>query len=247
MRTILKAILAAAASAVAIFPALATTVQPIVFDLNSVGNGTSHTITVENTNSDRLPIEIRVNSLAFNDEGVRVEGPSKDLAVFPAQAVIEAGRTQTFRVQWAGGPIDRSKSYYVTVVQAPVTLPQNESAIQVLYNFQVLVSVMPPRAKANLTIESASIGRDADGNPAPVVVIHNDSAAHAYLSRGTINLVERDAQGKSIFERTLGPSDIQQTIGYGLVGPGQRRSLVLPISLPSGSGSLEARFLPATR
>ena len=76
---------------------------------------------------------------------------------------------------------------------------------------------------------------------------HNDSAAHAYLSRGTLSLVERDAQGKTVFERTLAPSEIQQAIGYGLVGPGQRRSLVLPIGLPSGSGSLEARFVPATR
>ena len=84
---------------------------------------------------------------------MRVAGPSSDLAVFPAQAVIEPGRTQTFRVQWAGGPIDRGKSYYVTVAQAPVTLPAGQSAIQVLYNFQVLVSVAPPQAQANLTVE----------------------------------------------------------------------------------------------
>jgi len=131
--------------------------------------------------------------------------------------------------------------------QAPVTPPAGQSAIQVLYNFQVLVSVAPPRGQANLMVESASIGRDADGNPAPVLVVHNDSATHAYVSRGTLSLVERDASGAAIFERTLAPSEIQQTIGYGLVGPGQRRSLVLPVSLPSGTGSLEARFLPATR
>ena len=158
--------------------------QPIVIDLNATGSGTSRTITVENTNASRLPVEIRVESLAFGDDGVTVEGPSSDLAVFPAQAVIEPGRTQTFRVQWAGGALERSKSYYVTVAQAPVTLPAGQSAIQVLYNFQVLVSVAPPRAQANLRVESASIGRDADGNPAPVVVVHNDSATHAYVSRG---------------------------------------------------------------
>ena len=148
MRTIWKTMLAvAAASAVAISSAPATTVQPIVIDLNAVGNGTSRTITVENTNASRLPVEIRVESLAFQDDGVRVAGPSSDLAVFPAQAVIEPGRTQTFRVQWAGGPLDRGKSYYVTVAQAPVTLPAGQSAIQVLYNFQVLVSVAPPQAQ----------------------------------------------------------------------------------------------------
>jgi fimbrial chaperone protein len=248
MRTVLKTMLAAAAAgALAISSAPATTVQPIVIDLNAAGQGTSRTITVENTNASPLPVEIRIESLSFGDDGVSVEGPSTDLRVFPAQAVIEPGRTQTFRVQWAGGAIERGKSYYVTVAQAPVTLPAGQSAIQVLYNFQVLVSVAPPRAQANLRVESASVGRDADGNPAPVVVVHNDSAAHAYVSRGTLSLVGRDAAGQTVFERTLAPSEIQQTIGYGLVGPGQRRSLTLPISLPAGSGSLEARFLPATR
>jgi P pilus assembly chaperone PapD len=248
VRTILKTMLAvAAASAVVFTPALATTVQPIVIDLSPSGNGMSQTITVENTNADRLPVEIRVESLAFGDDGVTVEAPSGDLTVFPAQAVIEPGRTQTFRVQWAGGALERSRSYYVTVAQAPVSLPEGETAIQVLYNFQVLVSVAPAQARANLQVESASVGRDADGNPAPLVVVRNDSAAHAYQSQGTLTLVARNAQGTVTFERTLTPADVQQSIGYGLVGPGQRRSLVLPISLPAGSGSLEARFLPATR
>lgn len=248
MRTILKTMLAfTAASAVVLTPALATTVQPIVIDLNATGSGMSQTITVENTNADRLPVEIRIESLAFGDDGVTAEGPSGDLSVFPVQAVIEPGRTQTFRVQWAGGALERSKSYYVTVAQAPVTLPQGASAIQVLYNFQVLVSVAPSQARPNLQVESASVGLGADGNPAPVIVVSNDSAAHAYVSQGTLSVVARNAQGGITFERTLSPADIQQSIGYGLVGPGQRRSLILPISLPAGSGSVEARFLPATR
>jgi P pilus assembly chaperone PapD len=248
MRTIWKRMLVfAAASAVAITSASSTTVQPIVIDLNATGSGTSRSITVENTNASRLPVEIRVESLAFGEDGVSIEGPSRDLAVFPAQAVIGPGRTQTFRVRWAGGRLDRSKSYYVTVAQAPVTLPRGESAIQVLYTFQVLVSVAPARARANLLVESASIGSDAEGNPAPVVVVRNDSVTHAYVSQRSLSLVSRDGQGRAVFERTLAPSEIQQTIGYGLVGPGQRRSLVLPVRLPSGSGSLEARFLPAPR
>ena len=49
-------------------------------------DGTSRTITVENTNAGQLPVEIRVESLAFGEDGVEVAGPSRDLAVFPAQA-----------------------------------------------------------------------------------------------------------------------------------------------------------------
>lgn len=248
MRTIWKTMLAiAAVSAVPIAPASATTVQPIVIDLNVVGSGTSRTITVENTNAAPLPVEIRVESLVFGNDGVRVEGPSRDLMVFPAQAVIGAGRTQAFRVQWAGGPIERGKSFYVTVAQAPVTLPKGDSTLQVLYNFQVLVSVAPPRVQPKLLIDSASIGTGTDGKPAPVIVVFNDSPTHAYVSRGTLSLVARDAAGKTMLERTLSPSEIQQMIGYALIGPGQRRSLILPISLPSGSGAVEAKFIPAAR
>lgn len=237
-----------AAAAMALSPsALATTVQPIVIDIDLAGNARSQSITVENTNADRLPVEIRVEELAFTEDGVRVAGPSRDLAVFPAQAVIPAGRTQTFRVRWAGGALQRGKSYYVTVAQAPVTLPQGQSAIQVLYNFQVLVSVSPARTRPNLRVESASIGQDASGNPAPVIVVSNDAAAHGYVSRQSLSVVGRDASGRTVFEQTFAPSELQQSIGFGLVGPGQRRSLVLPVSLPAGSGSVEARFLPAAR
>jgi fimbrial chaperone protein len=245
MSSISKALLAvAAASMIAGAPASAMTVQPIVIDLNPAGRGASRTITVENTNADRLPVELKIESLSFADDGLKVEGPSKDLAVFPAQAVIGAGRTQAFRLQWVGGPIDSSRSYYVTVGQAPVTLPQGNSAIQVLYNFRVLVSVSPSRGSASLRVESASIGKGEDGKPAPVIVVHNDSSAHGYVSRNTLSVTERDAQGKPSFQRTYTPAEIQQMIGYGLIGPGQRRSLILPISLPSESGSVEAKFLP---
>src|SRR4051812_8879095 len=118
MRKAWKYMAGIAAAGMALAPsALATTVQPVVIDISVAGNGRSQSITVENTNADRLPVEIRVEELAFTEDGVRVVGPSRDLTVFPAQAVIQPGRTQSFRVQWAGGAVDRSKSYYVTVAQ----------------------------------------------------------------------------------------------------------------------------------
>jgi P pilus assembly chaperone PapD len=226
----------------------ATAVHPVVVDLNVTGNGASQTINVENTGATPLPVEIVVEELAFDESGARATARSSDLRIFPTQAVIQAGRSQAFRVQWAGDPaLARGKSYYVTVAQVPVQLPQGQSAIQVLYNFQVLVSVAPNNAQPNLRVESASIGRDPQNEPVPVIMVSNDSATHAYLSRGTLSLVVRDAQGHTAFQRTLSPSDLQQSVGFGLVAPGQRRSVMLPITLPSGAGSLEARFLPASR
>ena len=228
--------------------AAATTIQPMVIDLTPTGRNASRTITVDNTSGAPLPVEIRVEEIAFDDSGATVAGRSDDLRVFPLQAVIPPGQSQAFRVQWAGNPaVDRGKSYYVTVAQVPVDLPSGQSGIQLLYNFQVLVSIAPPRVRPNLRIESASVGRDAEGGPAPVIVVRNDSATQAYLSRGELALTSRDANGQVLFQRTISPAELQETLGFGLVAPGQRRSMTLPISLPAGAGSLEARFIPASR
>lgn len=247
-RKVMSLALLGAALTAMFAPAVATTVQPVIVDLTTSGSRTAQTINVENTSSEPLPVEIRIEEIAFDENGARPAGSATDIRVFPLQAVIPPGQSQAFRVQYAGdAALDRGKSYYVTVAQVPIALPQGQSGIQVLYNFQVLVSVAPARVRPNLRVESASIGRDAGGAPAPVITVSNDSAAHGYLSQGSLSLTGRDAQGRVLYRRTLGPSDLQQTVGFGLVAPGQRRTMTLPVSLPAESGTLEARFLPARR
>jgi fimbrial chaperone protein len=180
-----------------------------------------------------------------------VKGTGKDpgdLLVFPPQALIQAGQTQTFRIQWVGDPeIKRSKHYYVTVAQLPVQLPQGQSAIQILYNFQVLVSVSPQGIKPNITIVSAAIGRNSAGKPVPVLTVTNDSAAHGYLSRGRLQITEKDASGHQVFSKVIPGPEVQQTIGFGLIASGQTRKIQVPIILPVEGGTLEATFTPDRR
>jgi fimbrial chaperone protein len=141
----------------------------------------------------------------------------------------------------------RSRHFYVTVAQLPVQLPEGQSAIQILYNFQVLVSVTPAGAHPNLTITSASVGHNAEGRPIPVITLSNNSTAHGYLSQGRLRIVEKDADGREIFRRTIPGPEIQQTIGFGLVGAGQTRRVAIPIELPSEGGTVEAQFTPEGR
>lgn len=224
----------------------AMTVQPVVLDLSTAGRGMSQVVTVENTFTNPLPVEMRVEGLTFDENGAHGDGKDPgDLLVFPPQALIQPGQTQTFRVQYVGDPaLPKSKHYYVTVAQLPVKLPQGQSAIQILYDFQVLVSVAPPGAKPDLHITGATIGKDAKGEPVPVITITNNSNAHGYLSHGHLRIVEKDASGKQIFTRTMPGPEIQQTIGFGLVTAGQTRKVVVPIVLPSDGGEVEAQFTP---
>lgn len=220
------------------------TVQPVVVDLQMSGRGMSQVVTVENTFATPLPVELKVQELELTPEGVRQTGKDPgDLLVFPPQAMIEPGQTQTFRVQYVGDPaLARSKHYYITVAQLPVKLPEGQSAIQILYNFQVLVSIAPNGVQPKIAVTGANVGRNAEGKPIPIVSVQNDSPAHGYLSNGRLRIVEKDASGAQVFSRTLSGSEIQQTMGFGLIGGGQARSVAVPVELPSGDGTVEATF-----
>ncbi len=224
----------------------AETVQPVVVDLSSTGSGMSQTITVENTFTQPLPVELRVEELTFDQTGLHGTGKdSGDLLIFPPQAIIQPGQTQSFRVQYIGDPaLARSKHYYVTVAQLPVQLPQGQSAIQILYNFQVLVSVKPAGAKPELKIAKSEVALDEKGQAIAAITMTNDSPAHGYLSKGRLRIVERDRSGKEVFRRTLAGPEIQQTVGFGLVGAGQTRRLLIPIQLPTSEGTIDAQFTP---
>jgi len=227
----------------------AMTVQPVVIDLQTAGRGMTQVITVQNTSMDPLPVELTIDQLAVGPDGMTVTGKDPgDLLVFPKGALIQPGRTQAFRVQYVGEPaLAGSKHFYMTVAQLPVEMPGVNRGIQVLYNFQILVSVGPQGVKPALKVVSAEVGRDQAGHPAPVITLSNDSAAYGYLSRGKLLIVERDTSGREVYRRTIPGPEIQQTIGYGLVTGGQTRRLVLPVTLPAEGGTVEARFTPERR
>ena len=224
--------------------AQAMTVQPVVIDMQTAGRQMSSVITVENTFATPLPVELSVQELELTPDGVKQTGVDPgDLMIFPPQALIEPGQTQTFRLQYVGDPaLAKSKHYYITVAQLPVKLPEGQSAIQILYNFQVLVSVAPAGIKPQITVQSATVGKNAAGKPIPVLTVANDSTAHGYLANGRLRIVEKDAAGKQLLTKSLSGAEIQQSMGFGLIGGGQVRKVSIPVELPSAEGSVEASF-----
>lgn len=226
--------------------ASAMTVQPVVIDLTPSGRQMSQIVTVQNTFTTPLPVELRVEDLKVGNNGLVGTGKdSGDLLVFPPQAIIQPNQTQTFRIQYVGNPsLAKSKHYYVTIAQLPVKLPAGKSAIQILYNFRVLVSVAPLGSKPNLQVKSAEIGTNKDGKPIPVITVYDDSPAYGYLSRGTLEITQKDAAGHQIFDQTVTGPELQQIIGFGLVSSGETRRISVPIVLPAAGGTLEVKFTP---
>ncbi len=230
-------------------PADAMTVQPVIIDLTPGGRQGTALISVENTGDQPLPVELRIAEATLSQTGVSVsDKPSDDLLVFPPQTIIAPGATQSFRVQFIGDPaLERSRHYYITVAQLPVQLPEGTSAIQIVYNFNVIVSVAAPGQRAAISAVSAEIAKTDDGKPVAAFTVSNSGLNYDYLINGRLRFVQRDAAGKEIFRRTLNGQEIQQTIGFGLVGPEVTRRIVTSIELPSAEGSLNVEFTPETR
>jgi fimbrial chaperone protein len=226
--------------------AVAMTVEPVVINLGAAGRNASQVVRVQNTFTTPLTVELRVEELSLDSNGVRSTGKDTgDLVVFPPQRAIQPGQTQSFRIQYVGDPaLARSKHYYVTIAQLPVRAQTGQSSIQVLYNFQVLVSVSPDGAKPALKVESAEVATNEAGKPVAALTVTNAAAAHGYFSEGQLRLVQRDASGKEVFRKTYSAPEMQQMIGFGLIGAGHTRRLIVPVELPTNGGRLEAEYKP---
>jgi fimbrial chaperone protein len=221
--------------------AQAVTVSPVVVDMQSSGRGVVSNLTVDNNGVAPLPVEIRVQALDFDEQGVKAtDKDTGELLVVPPQALIQPGQTQSFRLQWVGEPaLQQSRHFYVTVAQLPVELPQGQSAVQIVYNFQVLASVSSPASKPALTIQSAAIG-DNGGKPAPVITVNNSGGAYGYVSNYRLKIVQLDSAGKELFTKNYSGPEFQQAVGYGLVAAGHSRKILVPVDLPSRTGTVQA-------
>lgn len=232
-------LLAVAVTTLAALPATALNVQPAIIDLVASGRRSSALVTLQNTFTMAVPVELSAQRVELVDSEFRpVEGEVEDLLIFPAQTVVEPGQSQAFRIQWVGDPEPAgSRHYYVSVAQLPVPLPENENAIQVLYNFRVLVSVSGASATPALEVRSAAI-ESRDGKHAPVLDVHNAGTAHGYVGRGRMTIVQRAASGEEVFRQSYEADEIQRVMGLGLIPSGATRRLRLNVDLPRGDGEV---------
>lgn len=238
-------LMAAAMMAALPVAAQATTVSPVMVDLQSGGRRVVANVSVNNTGANSLPVEIVVTKLKATATGFeQTKDNADDLLVVPPMALIAPGQTQTFRVQWIGdADIADSNHYYVGINQVPVKLPEGKSAVQVVYNFQVLTSVSSPLRKPALVVKSAVPAKTQEGKPAASVTIENTGAAHDYLSQHRIRIAQAAAGGQPAFEKIISGSEFQQAVGYGLIASHSTRTVLIPLSLPSETAAVSASLL----
>lgn len=174
--------------------------------------------------------------MEMDESGKSATKPAgEEFLLFPPQALIPPGATQSFRVQWVGDPqIKASQSYIFSVNQVPVKMPKGTSGVQVVFNFATIVNVAPASGRSGLDLVSAGIGKDDKGKSRPALTVKNPGNAHAKLTDATITL-----SGGS-WSQTLRPEQMRQTMGVGLIKPGKTRRFLLLVDVPAGVGQLTA-------
>lgn len=230
-------------------PVQATTVEPVILDLTPLGSRMSGVVTVSNTSTTDLPVEVSAAVADIGPNGlVASNREAEELLLFPPQATVPPGRTQSFRVQWVGEPdITGSRHFFVKVAQLPVKLPEGQSGVQLLYNFQVIVNVGPEAARPDIKATGAKPVRSADGKLRLVLDLQNSGANYGYFSDGTLRFVARDTSGNELVRDTLDSGELRNLVGFGLVAAEQTRNFVTPIELPASTNTIDVEYAPASR
>ncbi|WP_051328964.1 fimbrial biogenesis chaperone [Geminicoccus roseus] len=218
-------------------PAAAMTVWPTVIDLTSLGRDSRAQINVVSDEATAFPVEVWVESLTIAEDGSQsFADASGDFVIFPPQAIIQPGATQIFRIQWAGDPaLAQSRSYAVRIEQVPVRPSDAGTSVQLVYSFAVIVNVASPQSQPALVVVEAAPVREG-GKAALSVLLENKGDRYAYLSRGGLSV---SGNGWST---TIGPEELGQLIGMGLVQPGARRRFSIAAEIPTGVRSVTAEL-----
>jgi len=216
--------------------AVAMSVSPLHIEMTSVGSSGRSQFTVTNSSPAPLPVETTLKRLELDENGtVKAVAAGDEFLVFPPQAMIPAGGSQVFRVQWVGEPnLARSQTYMLAVAEVPVKIPKGRSGVQLAFSFGIVIDVAPPQGQPDLKLVSTGVATDKQGKRHPTITVADNSNVHGMLELTVLRL------RAGSWSKTYQPSEIAQSIGIGLVQPGKQRKFILPDELPSGTTTFEA-------
>lgn len=160
-------------------------VQPMRHSVVPANGQNSGLLTVTNTRSKPLPIELVVQKRVFDENGIQtLVDDEENFIVFPFQALIEPGASQAFRFQYIGSPIvEEEMAYTLDVREVPVEIAEDFTGFRFVYSFGAVVYVENPEGESNLSVKS--VLRE-DNSLA--MQIRNDGNSFARLTNDRITL-----------------------------------------------------------
>ena len=210
-------------------------VEPMSYQLGTTGSDATETLRMDNTSASPITVEVTVERMSIDEQGRETREPADDdFMIFPPQAIIAPGKSQSLRVKYVGDPaLDASRSYRVSFNQLPIDLQTDDSgAIGMVINFRTLAVVAPKGAKADLHLVEAAPRPDGKWD----VAVENRGNLMGRLSRSTWTFTDGTGASETLDERA-----VNDWANSNFVLPGQTLRLVVdPV------GGLDPRSLTAT-
>lgn len=222
-----------AALALAGAPAFAFKLTPIEAEFGP-GRQAVQTFKVENAGAQPVAIEITVHSRQMAADGSDRLAEAPDVfAVFPDQIILQAGETQSVRVQWSGDVAPtREVAYRLMAEQLPIDIGSggaDRSGLKLMVKYLAALYVRPADPAAVLT---ASVNAETrESNKVAVVKVRNEGNAHAVLQA---SMLEINAGANTI---EFSPEQREAIHGKNVLA-GVERELVLPWSAALDGGAL---------
>ena len=213
--------------------ASAMSVTPLALEMSESEPGNKATLRVHNDGAAPIPVEINVSRLMLDEKGEsRAELVAGKFSIFPPQAAIAPGGTQSFQVRWLGGPgLQASESFLFSVNQLPIAFDSTKSGVQIVFNFSVLVNVSPAQSRAAVQLVSTSIVAKK-----PVIIVENSGSRFAMIGSATVVLTSGG------WSKTLSGDQLREVLGgIGLVQPGKRRRFTLGMDIPPNISRFDAQ------
>lgn len=137
--------------------------SPMVVHFSPEGSKRTQVLTLENTGTEKIPIQIEAFARSIDNKGQEVRTATSDFVIYPEQLVLLPGEKRNIRATWGGdlgGP--QEKSYRFVVSQLPVEFQekaQNKKTaganLNFLLQYVASVYVTPSGAKPLIKVKSA--------------------------------------------------------------------------------------------
>ena len=204
--------------------AFAQSVQPMVYQLETIGASSSTDLTIENTKSSAITYEMVAVKVSHDEFGNETRTDAEDdFLIYPPQTLIAPGKKQIVKVKYVGDPeLELSQAYRILVNELPVDLSGGEnSGISVSINFSTLCNVVPTNSSAAL--EVIELGQ-AEGDKWSIT-IENSGTRFSRLSETIVEVTSiSDPSKKKVFRNEY----ISDLFSKNLVAPKSKLKLEMP-------------------
>ena len=241
-------------------PVNAARVTPMVAEIEPSGSGSTLRLEVSNSEDRAIPFEITMHRGVISEDGnVTLEPADDRFVVFPPQTVLQAQGQQVFRIQHIPDrSTNQSEIYYASVSQLPVALSQDESRIQMLMRFNVLINVVPRGTRSAPKIEwiksaerviapeddaATEVDESAETKTLSGIEVRISNQGDRYFGAGQTNwTVNGTTLDGSPFSQRFSDSEVRLHTGLGIVAPSAARIFFIPLEDKLDPESVDITF-----